>query len=209
MTNFAGQWLYLRNLDAVSPDPRTFPEFDDNLRQAFRRETELLFESVVKEDRNVLDLLRAPYVRQRAARAPLRHSERLRQPVPPRPLSEDSVRAGLLGHGSVLTVTSCEPDLAGASRQVGAGEHPRHSPATTAAQRAAARHAACRQGALNARADDTAPFESGVLRLPSVDGSSGALDGELRRHRPLADAHGSRLAGRCVRGPAGRRRSKA
>jgi hypothetical protein len=107
VANFAGQWLYLRNLDAVSPDPRTFPEFDDNLRQAFRRETELLFESIVKEDRNVLDLLRAPYtfVDERLARhygIPNVYGSRFRRV----PLGEDSVRAGLLGHGSVLTVTS-------------------------------------------------------------------------------------------------------
>jgi hypothetical protein len=107
VTNFAGQWLYLRNLDAVSPDPRTFPEFDDNLRQAFRRETELLFESIVKEDHNVLDLLRAPYtfVNERLARhygIPNVYGSRFRRVL----LVEDSVRAGLLGHGSVLTVTS-------------------------------------------------------------------------------------------------------
>jgi Protein of unknown function (DUF1592)/Protein of unknown function (DUF1588)/Protein of unknown function (DUF1585)/Protein of unknown function (DUF1587)/Protein of unknown function (DUF1595) len=107
VTNFAGQWLYLRNLDAVSPDPRTFPEFDDNLRQAFRRETELLFESIVKEDRNVLDLLRAPYtfVNERLARhygIPNVYGSRFRRV----PLGDDNVRAGLLGHGSVLTVTS-------------------------------------------------------------------------------------------------------
>jgi hypothetical protein len=105
--SFAGQWLYLRNLDAVSPDPRTFPEFDDNLRQAFRRETELLFESILKEDRTVLDLLRAPYtfVNERLARhygIPNVYGSRFRRVS----LGEDSVRAGLLGHGSVLTVTS-------------------------------------------------------------------------------------------------------
>jgi mono/diheme cytochrome c family protein len=107
IANFAGQWLYLRNLDAVSPDPRTFPEFDDNLRQAFRRETELLFESVVNEDRSVLDLLRAPYtfVNERLARhygIPNVYGSRFRRVV----LPENSVRAGLLGHGSILTVTS-------------------------------------------------------------------------------------------------------
>src|SRR5262249_59325566 len=58
-TNFAGQWLYLRNLATVGPDGRQFPDFDDNLRQAFRRETELFFESIVKEDRSVVDLLNA------------------------------------------------------------------------------------------------------------------------------------------------------
>ena len=56
-SNFAGQWLHLRNLESMTPDLRLFPDFDDNLRQAFRRETELLFESVLREDRSVLDLL--------------------------------------------------------------------------------------------------------------------------------------------------------
>ena len=61
VTNFAGQWLYLRNLAATSPDARTFPDFDDNLRQAFRRETELFVESIMREDRSALDLLKANY----------------------------------------------------------------------------------------------------------------------------------------------------
>jgi hypothetical protein len=107
VANFAGQWLYLRNLDAVSPDPRTFPEFDDNLRQAFRRETELLFESIVREDRSVLDLLQAPYtfVNERLARhygIPNVYGSRFRRVT----VGDDSVRGGLLGHGSILTVTS-------------------------------------------------------------------------------------------------------
>jgi len=107
VSSFAGQWLYLRNLDAASPDPRSFPEFDDNLRQAFRRETELLFESIVQENRSVLDLLRAPYtfVNERLARhygIPNIYGSRFRRVS----LPDDSVRAGLLGHGSILTVTS-------------------------------------------------------------------------------------------------------
>ncbi|MBF8301579.1 MAG: hypothetical protein HW394_1949, partial [Acidobacteria bacterium] len=107
VTNFAGQWLYLRNLAAASPDPRMFPDFDDNLRQAFRRETELFFESIVKEDHNVLDLLQARYtfVNERLARhygIPNVYGSRFRRVA----LGEDSVRGGLLGHGSILTVTS-------------------------------------------------------------------------------------------------------
>ena len=68
--NFAGQWLHLRNLESITPDLRLFPDFDDNLRQAFRRETELLFESVVREDRSVLDLLKSDhaYLNERLAR---------------------------------------------------------------------------------------------------------------------------------------------
>src|SRR5262249_62382369 len=69
-SNFAGQWLYLRNLKSLRPDEDVFPDFDDNLRQALQRETELLFESVVLEDRGILDLLNADYtfVNERLAR---------------------------------------------------------------------------------------------------------------------------------------------
>ena len=68
--NFAGQWLYLRNLPAQIPNSNEFPDFDDNLRQAFRRETELFFDSIVREDRSVVDLLTADYtfVNERLAR---------------------------------------------------------------------------------------------------------------------------------------------
>ena len=59
--NFAGQWLFLRNLDATAPVQSVFPDFDDALRQGFRRETELFVESIVREDRSALDLLRADY----------------------------------------------------------------------------------------------------------------------------------------------------
>ena len=107
VTNFAGQWLYLRNLAAASPDARMFPDFDDNLRQAFRRETELFVGSIVAEDRNVLDLLRANYtfVNERLAKhygIPYVYGSRFRRVT----LGEDSVRGGLLGQGSILTVTS-------------------------------------------------------------------------------------------------------
>ena len=61
VTNFASQWLHLRNLDSMTPDMRLFPDFDDNLRQAFRQETEMLVDSVIRENRSVLDMLRANY----------------------------------------------------------------------------------------------------------------------------------------------------
>ena len=107
VTNFAGQWLYLRNLAAATPDARSFPDFDDNLRQAFRRETELLVDSVVHENRSVLDLLRANYtfVNERLARhygIPDVYGSRFRRVD----LAPGSVRSGLLGHGSILTITS-------------------------------------------------------------------------------------------------------
>jgi hypothetical protein len=107
VTNFAGQWLYLRNLAAASPDARTFPDFDDNLRQAFRRETELFVGSIIKEDHSALDLLRANYtfVNERLARhygIANVYGSRFRRVS----LAEDSARGGILGHGSILTVTS-------------------------------------------------------------------------------------------------------
>ncbi|MBI4473124.1 MAG: DUF1592 domain-containing protein, partial [Acidobacteria bacterium] len=105
--NFAGQWLQLRNLAAVSPFPRAFPEFDDNLRQAFRRETELFFSSIKDENRSVLDLFRANYtfLNERLAKhygIPNVYGSRFRRVE----LTEDNPRRGLLGHGSLLTVTS-------------------------------------------------------------------------------------------------------
>ena len=106
VSNFADQWLYLRNLHAVRPDPEAFPEFDDNLRQAFQRETELLFESIIQEDRSVLDLLDANYtfVNERLARhygIPNVYGSHFRRVV-----LNDPNRRGLLGQGSIMTVTS-------------------------------------------------------------------------------------------------------
>ena len=107
VSSFAEQWLYLRNLDAVAPDPRVFLEFDDNLRQAFRRETELFFESIAKEDRSVVDLLGARYtfLNERLAKyygIPNVYGSHFRRVT----LDDASPRGGLLGQGSILTVTS-------------------------------------------------------------------------------------------------------
>jgi len=107
VTNFASQWLHLRNLDAITPDMRLFPDFDDNLRQAFRRETELFVESILREDRSVLDLLRANYtfVNERLAKhygIPHVYGSRFRRIT----VDRDSWRGGLLRQGSILTVTS-------------------------------------------------------------------------------------------------------
>ena len=104
--NFAAQWLYLRNLQRAAPDVIDFGEWDDNLRQAFARETELFFESIIREDRSVLDLLNADYtfVNERLARhygIPGVYGPRFR-----RVTLADENRRGLLGQGSVLTVTS-------------------------------------------------------------------------------------------------------
>ena len=104
--NFAGQWLYLRNLSNHQPNSMVFPDFDDNLRQAFRREAELFFESIVREDRDVLDLMTADYtfVNERLAKhygIPNVYGSRFR-----RVILADDARRGLLGKGAILTVTS-------------------------------------------------------------------------------------------------------
>jgi hypothetical protein len=107
VANFAGQWLYLRNLEAVIPVQSIFPNFDDTLREGLRRETELFFASVLREDRSVLELLDADYtfVNERVARhygiPNVKGSHFRRVELP-----EGSPRRGLLGHGSVLAVTS-------------------------------------------------------------------------------------------------------
>lgn len=107
VNNFAEQWLHLRNLDSITPDMRLFPDFDDNLRQAFRRETELFFDSILREDRSVRELLRANYtfVNERLARhygIPHVSGTRFRRIT----LDQNGWRGGLLRHGSILTVTS-------------------------------------------------------------------------------------------------------
>ena len=104
--NFAEQWLHLRNLKTSNPDLQAFPDFDDNLRQAMKEETTLLFDSIMRENRSVMDLLNADYtfVNERLARhygMPNIYGSRFRRvPVP------TEARRGLFGQGSVLTVSS-------------------------------------------------------------------------------------------------------
>jgi mono/diheme cytochrome c family protein len=104
--NFASQWLYLRDLKNMNPDITLFPDFDDNLRRGFQRETEMLFESIMREDRSVLTLLDADctFVNERLAKhygiRGVYGPEFRRVPV------TDDARRGVLGQGSLLLVTS-------------------------------------------------------------------------------------------------------
>jgi hypothetical protein len=104
--NFAGQWLQLRNLDGATPDEVAFPNFDENLRRAFVTETSMFFESIMREDRNVVELMTADYtyVNERLARhysIPGVYGDHFRFVE-----LDDPARGGLLGQGSILTVTS-------------------------------------------------------------------------------------------------------
>ena len=106
VSNFGGQWLWLRNLRSAAPNADLFPEFDDNLRQALQKETELFLEDQLRADRGVVDLLTADYtfMNERLARhygVPNVYGSHFRRVSYP-----DDKRAGLLGHGSVLTVTA-------------------------------------------------------------------------------------------------------
>lgn len=106
VSNFAGQWLYLRNLAQVRPDPDLFPNFDNSLRQSFQKETELFVEAIMRENRPVTDLLSAnfTYLNERLADhygVPNVYGAQFR-----RVELQDPSRGGLLGQGSILTVTS-------------------------------------------------------------------------------------------------------
>jgi hypothetical protein len=106
-TNFAGQWLRLRNIDAVVPSGNLFRDFDDNLRQSMRKETELFFDSVMREDRSVMTFIKSDYtfLNERLAKhygIPNVYGSRLRRTA----LRPEYRRGGLLRQGSVLSVTS-------------------------------------------------------------------------------------------------------
>jgi hypothetical protein len=105
-TRFAAQWLRLQDLDAINPDVRTYPDYDDQLKRAMKRETELFVHHIIRDDRPVLDLFTADYtfVDERLARhygiAGVVGREFRKVSYP------DATRRGVLGHGSVLTLTS-------------------------------------------------------------------------------------------------------
>ena len=104
--NFGGQWLYLRNLDGIYPDPAEFPEFDENLREAFKRETQLFIDHQIRNDNSLRELLSADYtfVNERLARhygIPGIYGNRYRKVT-----LDGAERGGLFGHGSLMMVTS-------------------------------------------------------------------------------------------------------
>ena len=205
VTNFASQWLHLRNLDSITPDMRLFPDFDDNLRQAFRQETELFFESILREDRSVLDLLSANYtfVNERLAKhygIPHVYGSRFRRIT----LDDDSWRGGLLRQGSILTVTSyatrTSPVLRGKwvlDNLLGV------PPPAAAARRAGAEGQHGRRQPVGSRAAGRAPEQRGLRRVSQPDGPAGPVAREVRRGRPPADGR-RRDADRRLRRPSRR-----
>ena len=197
--NFAGQWLLLRNLPNVQPDPNEFPNFDDNLRQAFRRETEMFFESIMREDRSVLDLLDADYtfVNERLAKhygIPGVYGSQFRRVKLTGPVGEE--RRGLLGQGSILTVTSEANRTSPVKRGKWILENifgtPPPSPPPNVPPLKENEGA---QAHVGPRAHGTASQEPALRGLPHGDGSAGIFAGEFRRHRRVAHQGTGRRGG--------------
>ena len=189
--NFAGQWLYLRNLKNMVPLSTEFVDFDDNLRRAFAREAELFFASVMRENRSVLDLMTADYtfVNERLAK----HygiPERLRQPLPPRHADRRSAprhaRQGRDPDGDVAR----RSHVAGGARQVGARQPARRAAAADARQRAAARRDGQQAGRVLTMRErmEAHRAQSGVRQLPQDHGPDRPGARELRRRRRVAHA---------------------
>ena len=138
-TRFASQWLRLQDLDKIFPDYLLYPQYDDTLAQAMKRETELFFDSIVREDRSVHGSADGGLlVRQRAAGEALRHPEHHRQRVPARDAAAVSPRPARPGQHPDADVGG-RSHLAGAARQVGDGSAAGVAAAGAAAQRAGAR----------------------------------------------------------------------
>ena len=186
-TRFAAQWLRLQDLDKNHPDPNFYPNFNDEIASAMRTETVTFFNSLVHDDKSVLDLYRADYTYLNETLA--RHygipgvaGDQFRKVQYP-----DSTRKGLLGQGSrARPDVARQPHVARAARQVGHGSDARHAAASAAGQRAAARQhgrSEERPRADDARAHGDAPEGSELPVVPPLHGSDRPGARQLRRHR--------------------------
>ena len=198
-TNFANQWLQLRNLEGMAPDLRLFPDFDDNLRQSFARETELFFQSILQEERSVVDLLKADYtfLDERLAKhygIPNVYGSRFRRVA----LADGSRRGGLLRHGSILMVTSyanrTSPVIRGnwiLDNVLGTPTPPPPPNIPALEEAVVDADLPMRERLAVHRADRS------CADLPQPDGSDRVLAGEFRRRRALAGSRERGLASRC------------
>ena len=172
VTNFADQWLHLRNLESITPDLRLFPDFDDNLRQAFRQETELLFEErPARGSQRARPAEVGPHVPERAPGQALRHPARLRQPLPPR-RARRRQRAGRPAPPGERPDRDLvrDPHVARDPRQVDPREHPRHAAAAAPGERAGAQGQHGLVVALGPRAAGRAPGQRRLRGLSQADG---------------------------------------
>ena len=197
--NFAGQWLELRNLNVVKPDPQKFPEWGPELRDAMYSETRLFFDYVLRAEPSAGGLSGcALHVPERPAGEVLRHRGRDRSGVPQsgpghRPAGRHP-RAGQRSDGFELP----DADLGGAARPVHPGEHIGQPGSSAAAGCAAARRSGRRHVDVAPAADGEAPRRSRLRLVPQQDGPAGIRPRELRRHRQMAD-HGRQVPRGCQR----------
>ena len=193
--NFAGQWLYLRNLRGHTPDQTEFPDFDNTLRSAMLREMELFFDSIIREDRSVLDLMTADYtfVNERLARhygIPNVYGSHFRRVTL---TDERAPRPAGQGRDPRRHLVRA-PHLAGRARQMDSRKHRRHAAAAAAARCAGARGEQPGQEApIDARAARGAPQEPGLRAVPPADGSDRLCARAVRRGRSVAE-QGIRIA---------------
>ena len=168
--NFAGQWLQIRNLSQASPAREKYPKFDDQLREAMQRETEMFFENIVREDRSVLEFLDSDYtfVNERLAEA-LRHRGHQRRPIPEGLIEGDATGWSFDTRKYPNDYVESDPNIACETGQMGVGKHSRN---TTAAP--TARCARIEGGTGSERnvagTDGAAPGESPLRLVPSKDG---------------------------------------
>ena len=189
-TRFASQWLRLQDVEKIHPDALLFPGFDNELAESYKRETELFFDSIVREDRNILDLLTADYtfVNERIARVyrmPNIVGENFRRVTVP------DERRGILGQGSMLMQTAVADRTSPVQRgkwimEVLLGSPPPPPPDRRAAARRHQGGDRDRQAAVDARAHGRAPQEPGVPVVPQGDRSARAGARELRHARRVA-----------------------
>ena len=191
--NFGAQWLQLRKLRNAAPDGVTYAAFDENLRDAMWRETQLFLEHEIRQDRPIANLLRANYTfaNERLARhygIPDVHGVHFRRVTYP-----DNARTGLLGHASILTVTSYANRTSPVLRGVWLlenflGTPPSPPPANVPSL---PEPRGCGRTSVDPRADGTAPAESGVRQLPQCDRSPRIRARRVRCDRE-ASSHGRR-----------------
>ncbi len=188
MEDFVGQWLQVRNIQAQAPDQSLFPDFEDTLRQAMAQETELFFESQVREDRPIQELLTANYsfLNERLARhygIEDIYGSRFRRVNITDPRRIGPARPGEHPDGQLVRA----PHLRGAARQVGAREPAGRAAAAAAAQRAAAQGERRQEQADRAaRADGGPSRQPGLRVVPRADGPARLRARALRRHRQVA-----------------------
>ncbi len=202
-TRFAAQWFRLQDMDKVRPDPNFFPDYDENLARAMRRETELFFADLVRENRSLLDLYR-PTTRSPTSGWPctIRHSGGGGPPLPAGGLSGRPPPRRARTRQHPRADVAREPHLAGAARQVGHGGPAGH-PAPAAAPRHSGpgRHRGNpeRPAPDDPRADGAAPVEPRLQLVPPADRPDRAGPRQLRRHREVAGARARRPPGHARR----------